>query len=131
MTYEEFINSLENKTEDLSQTNKFILTIEDSNWTIEDVQYSLSESINYVCIVSFSALTENQYSVETKDKHLLEDWYPYIDNDEGLTIATMQPIKNNTEDLNQSCEECGGIGHTIGFLGSQKVVYPCEKGCAQ
>jgi len=24
------------------------------------------------------------------------------------------------------CEECGGMGKTIGYLGAKKVVYPCE-----
>lgn len=35
------------------------------------------------------------------------------------------------EDLpvEKSCDECGGLGHTIGFLGSKKVTYPCSKGC--
>ncbi len=24
------------------------------------------------------------------------------------------------------CDECGGMGHTIGFLGRKKIKYPCE-----
>jgi len=24
------------------------------------------------------------------------------------------------------CEECGGMGHTVGFEGSKQVKYPCE-----
>ena len=44
----------------------------------------------------------------------------------------MYALKKELYDLSEpknSCEECGGIGHTIGFLGSKKVTYPCSKGC--
>ena len=34
-----------------------------------------------------------------------------------------------TEQINMPCGECGGFGSTVGFLGRQKVVHPCSKGC--
>lgn len=29
-------------------------------------------------------------------------------------------------DVVGECEECGGLGHTIGFEGPKKIKYPCE-----
>ena len=34
-----------------------------------------------------------------------------------------------TEQVNMPCEECGGFGYTVGFLGRQRDVRPCSKGC--
>lgn len=34
----------------------------------------------------------------------------------------LRQLRNTPEE----CHECGGMGHTVGFLGKTKQEYPCE-----
>ena len=33
--------------------------------------------------------------------------------------------------MKDECEECGGMGITIGFLGDKKIAYKCETCCGK
>lgn len=43
----------------------------------------------------------------------------------NVGIAAAEALKAKGSE----CEECGGLGHTIGFEGPKKIKYPCES-CA-
>tara|TARA_R100001594_G_scaffold59657_1_gene93650 strand:- start:50 stop:361 length:312 start_codon:yes stop_codon:yes gene_type:complete len=38
----------------------------------------------------------------------------------------MALIEAETVEKMTECDECGGMGHTIGFEGPKKIKYPCE-----
>ena len=41
-------------------------------------------------------------------------------------LRRLKSIPGDWHKEDQECEECGGMGHTIGFLGKTKQKYPCE-----
>ena len=46
--------------------------------------------------------------------------------DSGKACPNCKSIPGDWHKEDQECEECGGMGHTIGFLGKTKQKYPCE-----
>ena len=40
--------------------------------------------------------------------------------------AAADPYVHDGSIFPAECEECGGMGHTIGFEGPKKIKYPCE-----
>lgn len=66
-------------------------------------------------------------------RYVKEIRYMYAIDGEFSTKLKFSSIKQAKEWISEcirdNCEECGGLGHTIGFLGSKKVTYPCSKGC--
>jgi len=46
-------------------------------------------------------------------------------DDDGIPMPRPLPFPNNWPPASE-CEECGGMGYTIGFNGPQKIRYACE-----
>ena len=46
-------------------------------------------------------------------------------DDDGIPMPKALPFPNDWPPASE-CEECGGMGYTIGFNGPQKVRYACE-----
>jgi len=46
-------------------------------------------------------------------------------DDDGIPMPRPLPFPNDWPPASE-CEECGGMGYTIGFNGPQKVRYACE-----
>ncbi len=66
-------------------------------------------------------------------RYVKEIRYMYAIDGEFWTGPKFTSIKEAKEWINErirnNCRECGGLTYTIGFLGSNKVTYPCSKGC--
>ena len=51
----------------------------------------------------------------------VDDCDNIVNTDETYTCKECEDAAQGSE-----CEECGGMGHTIGFEGPKKIKYPCE-----